>query len=80
MMTCNEPGYRPGGNAMFSDMDFCTHYLATCTGGMMSACTAYNSLSMTLKHCRSEHLCNAVLTPAQVSTHCGHAAGMMLCN
>jgi hypothetical protein len=75
--TCNTPPYRPGGMGEFSNTEFPMHYMATCTGTPM----AYSTMDANA-HCRSEHLCNAVLAtmPNDVTLHCGHANGMAPCN
>lgn len=81
-MICMDPAYQPTGTGSFMDADFCTYYTQVC-GAMAPVCTDYNMAMMTVKHCRSEHLCNAVeagTNQQMVTLHCGHAAGMTPCN
>jgi hypothetical protein len=75
MAICNTAPYMTGGMGEFSDADFVTHYTATC--GM--APTAPYNTTLTGAHCRSEHLCNAVRTPAQAALHCTHANAESTC-
>ena len=75
---------------IFPPSDFCTLYLATCTGtnngyGSTTDCLNGYMASSALsdgdqQHCRSYHVCNAsIFDPSRVSLHCGHAAGVGLC-
>jgi hypothetical protein len=75
--TCASAPFMSGGNGVFTTAEFNMYYMATCGSAPTTPYT--DTVTMTTRHCRSEHLCNAVRTPAQATTHCMHANGMMQC-
>ena len=92
-LECGDPdaGLMGTADGIFSPEDFCALYLATCTGannsyGDLSMCLSGYEASANLpdgdqQHCRSYHVCNAsFFDPPRVVLHCGHAAGILLCN
>ena len=92
-LECGDPdaGLMGTADGIFSPEDFCALYLATCTGannsyGDLDMCLSGYKASADLpdgdqRHCRSYHVCNAsFFDPPRVVLHCGHAAGILLCN
>ena len=82
------PRSATNGTGVFTAEDFCTLYLATCTGTDAAAgyttrasCEQMFGAVTTQAHCRSYHLCNAdaQTAAATITMHCGHATGINLC-
>ena len=82
---CGTTAFGANGTGIFTAAQFCTLYLATCTGAdaasgytTMPSCENMYGMVTTTGHCRSYHLCNALGTDTAANrmTHCPHAIGM----